>query len=225
MRDGRYLAGMSVTDTLQRETLAAAVERALHSPPGTVIHYDPGTPMTWEGFHEFEADYPEAMAELRADGTLDLFAPMILRSNKRETIISAALTSWWFSARVGEVYGPSVRFTLPDGSMRGPDAAWVSPERLAPLTPADFDTMARVVPDFVVEAMSKSDGLRRAKAEMERSWMAHGVRLAWLVQLDHARVLVYRAGATEPEVVDGFDAALSAGEVVPGFSLDLTLLR
>ena len=216
---------MSATDTLQRETLAAAVERALRSAPGTVIHYDPGAPMTWEGFHDFEAEYPEAMAELRADGTLDLFAPMTLRSNKRETIVSAALMAWWFGARSGEVYGPSVRFTLPDGSMRGPDAAWVSSERLAPLTPADFDTMARVVPDFVVECMSKSDSFRRAKAKMERSWMAHGVRLGWLIQLDEARVLVYRTGATEPEVVDGFDGPLSADEVVPGFSLDLSLLR
>ena len=216
---------MSATDTLQRESLAAAVERALHSPPGTVIRYDPGEPMTWEGFHDFEADYPEAMAELRADGTLDLFAPMTLRSNERETIVSAALMSWWFGARVGKVYGPSVRFTLPDGSMRGPDAAWVSPERLAPLTPADFDTMARVVPDFVAECMSKSDSLRRAESKMTQSWMGHGVRLGWLIQLDEARVLVYRAGITEPEVVDGFDGALSAEEVVPGFSLDLTLLR
>jgi hypothetical protein len=53
--------------------------------------------------------------------------------------------------------------------------------------------------------------------------IGNGCRLAWLVDADAQTVYIYRPGA-EVEVVQGFAGPLSGGEVLPGFSLDLSQL-
>ena len=122
------------------------------------------------------------------------------------------------------MYGPNAGFTLPDGSIRSPDAAWVSPERLAEVPDEEFDTMARLVPDFVIEVTSKTDSVKRAREKMEGVWMANGVRLAWLLDTREQRVFIYREGLDEVERVGGFDREIAAAVPV-GFVLNLRELR
>ena len=84
--------------------------------------------------------------------------------------------------------------------------------------------MAPVVPDFVIEVMSRGDELISTGNRMRSDWMANGVRLGWLLWPRRCKAWVYRAGVPEPEVVEGFEQKLSADPVVPGFSFDLRLL-
>ena len=56
---------------------------------------------------------------------------------------------------------------------------------------------------------------------MTDTWLDAGVRLAWLVDPRKRRVYVYRPGADVATVTD-FSGKLSAGEVVPGFEMDLS---
>src|SRR5260370_8277734 len=48
-------------------------------------------------------------------------------------------------------------------------------------------------PQFVVEVMSPSDRLKKAKEKMEQ-WIKNGAQLAWLIDGDARTVYVYRKG-------------------------------
>ena len=185
----------------------------------------PGRRMDRDGFLEFCRDNPDIRAELLPDGTLELMLPMVWTSGQREDRVFGLLHAWWMTAGIGYVSGSTTMFALPDKSVRAPDAAWVSERRFASVPESELEHFPRLVPDFVIEVMSKTDRLRKAQDKMVEAWMANGVQLGWLIDPKSQQVLIYRAGAPEPEIVDGFDGPLSAGEVVPGFSLDLTLLR
>jgi len=85
----------------------------------------------------------------------------------------------------------------------------------------------QVVPDFVVEVRSSTDRLKKLKIKMTDSWMANGVKLAWLLDPYEEKAYIYRAGTADPEVTQGFAGKQLTGEdLLPGFELPLeTMLR
>lgn len=98
-------------------------------------------------------------------------------------------------------------------TVRAPDVAYFSPERLAPGD--DIDRFLDAVPDIVVEIVSPSNQPSeiREKAEM---WVSFGARLVWLVWPDSESVEVYRPG--EPATMLGADDTLTGQEALPEFS-------
>ncbi|MBX2892537.1 MAG: Uma2 family endonuclease [Saprospiraceae bacterium] len=62
---------------------------------------------------------------------------------------------------------------------------------------------------------------------MTETWMANGVRLAWLIDPYEEKAYIYRAGKGKPEIVEGFSGKKLSGEdVLPGFELPLeTMMR
>ena len=92
-----------------------------------------------------------------------------------------------------QTFDSSVQFLLPDGSALSPDASWVSNEALVRLSRQERREFLRLRPEFIVEVMSPSDRLKRAKAKME-NWMKNGVQLGWLIDADKQTVYVYRKG-------------------------------
>ncbi len=213
---------MSVTWSVECDTASEAVASVLKlGPTRPDVLCKPKRRMTREEFIQFCADHPEVHCELLPDGTLELMSPLVLDSNENEWQPFVDLAIWYRRTRLGKIYSSTAGFTLPNGSIRSPGAAWLSPETVAGLSVADFKTMPLVVPDFVIEVMSKTDNLQKAKDKMSNTWMANGVKLGWLVRPSVTQVLVYRQGVVEPEKVKGFRRSLSADEVVPGFELDL----
>ena len=82
------------------------------------------------------------------------------------------------------------------------------------LTPEVGDAPARLIPG------------RRTNRDGFSQFCADNPDVAAELLPDGTRqALVYRAGTSEPETINGFGAALSADGGMPGFSLDLTLLR
>lgn len=188
--------------------------------------------ITPEGFLEFSRAYPKVSAELLPDGSIEIMSPQTRRSSSSESIVSAVVTTWWLHAgRPGEAHGPNIGYALPDGSIRSPDASWTSPERLAELTSGPDEFMA-LAPDFVVEVLSSSDSLKKARKKMSKTWMANGVRLGWLIAPSRELALVYRtdptaaaSAKTQPEELRGFAGRVLDGEeVVEGLTLQLELL-
>lgn len=60
---------------------------------------------------------------------------------------------------------------------------------------------------------------------MTDSWIANGVRLAWLIDPYEEKAWVYRADGSI-EVVKGFEGKKLSGEdVMPGFELELDEFR
>jgi len=119
----------------------------------------------------------------------------------------------------GKAFGPTVQFFLPDGSGLSPDASWVSKESLSRLTKAEKKKFLRLTPEFVIEVLSPSDRLNKAKQKME-VWIANGVQLGWLIDGDRRTVYVYRKGKS-PATRRGIQKLPGEGPVA-GFVLDLT---
>jgi Uma2 family endonuclease len=167
---------------------------------------------------EFSAINDVLQIERECDGSLLIMAPITLSTNRRETRVLVQLSRWAEQDGTGEALGTQGGYYLPNGAMRGPDAAWIRRERIEALPASEVNSIPRLVPDFVVEVRSESNRLRRLKAKMEE-YIANGVRLGWPLDPTTKTAYVYRAGA-EVQVVEKAEA-LDASPELPGFVLDL----
>jgi Uma2 family endonuclease len=151
-------------------------------------------------------------------------SPVKKGSGKRESSLHGLLFMWNFQTNLGEVFGPSAGFDLPDGATRSPDIAWISREK-AEGVPDDEESFINIVPDFVVEIRSSSDRLQKLQEKMTAAWMTNGVRLAWLIDPYEEKAYIYRQDK-EVEIRAGFsDISLSGEDVLPGFELPLNTMK
>jgi Uma2 family endonuclease len=142
---------------------------------------------------EFCARNEMLRIEQDANGELILMSPSGLEGDGATVELTTELTLWARQDGRGKSFGDNAGFTLPDGSMRSPDAAWMSWERWNALSARERERFGRVVPEFVVELRSKSDRLADVREKM-KMWIGNGVELAWLIDPERRVVEVYRAG-------------------------------
>jgi Uma2 family endonuclease len=136
--------------------------------------------------------------------------------------VNYELVDWNREERTGKTFDSNGGFTLPDSSVRGPDAAWVAMERWKKLPKEDRAKFAHISPDFIIEIRSKTDNLEVLKTKMEE-YIKNGVRLAWLIDPIEQQTFIYRINGTI-ELVDNFETPLSGEEVLKGFELRLSEL-
>ena len=116
--------------------------------------------------------------------------------------------------QLGEVIGEMGVWTERDpDTVRAPDAAFFSAERLPP--DVSVRGYAEVAPELAIEVRSPNDSRPevRAKAQM---WLSHGVRLVWIVHPDTRTVDVYAAEAAVTTLGEG--DTLDGGDILPGFT-------
>ncbi|MCY4559871.1 MAG: Uma2 family endonuclease [Chloroflexi bacterium] len=153
--------------------------------------------------------------EVNAAGDL-LILPMTgFRGNQEENFVNYFVTGWRLS-NGGASSSQTSRFRLPSGELRGPDAAWITQERLDALTEDEWNRVVEGAPDFVVEIRSRTDDLLPLQNKMDL-WLAGGARLGWLIDSANRRVYIYRLGQPEPEVLEDPET-LSGEDVMLGFS-------
>ena len=179
--------------------------------------------MSVEEFEAYALNNPDMVLELEVDGRVKIMSPVGGKSGNRENQFNADLT-FYERTHTGLSYSGSTGFILPDGSTRAPDAAFVSAEKLSHLSDEEQEKFLRVVPDFVVEVRSATDTLQALKDKMNNAWIANGVLLAWLVDVQADKLWVYRADGSV-ELVTPLDRTLSGEDAVPGFTFNLTLLH
>jgi Uma2 family endonuclease len=179
---------------------------------------EPGKPMSVEEFWRYSAEYPDLRMELEPNGDLIVMTPTTIKTGFRNAAICYALHDWTEQDGRGYGFDSSTGFTLRDGSVRSPDAAWIARERWSPVED-DEDSIQVLCPDFVVELRSRSDRLPAAQRKMA-AWIANGVKLAWLIDPQRQVVEIYRAGEAEARTVEG-PAAVEGEEPVRGFVLPL----
>jgi Uma2 family endonuclease len=184
----------------------------------------PSRKFTDATFKAFCQENPELRVELEPDGTLTIMPPTHFDSGHFELEIAGELRNYAKKQGTGLAFGSSAGFKLPDGSTRAADAAWVSNEQVARLTPKERKSFARVVPEFVVELRSDTDRLAHLKGKMTNAWIANGVRLAWLIDPVEQKAYIYRADGSI-QVVTDFTSKLNGENVLPGFEFDLGLLK
>jgi len=175
-------------------------------------------PMTDEELMRFCAENDPLRVERNAQGELIVMSPTGLEGSGWNSEIIADLAIWARQDGRGKVFDSNGGFTLPDGSMRAPDAAWVSWQRWNALSGEEQKRFGRIVPEFVIELRSASDSLVELQTKMEQ-WIANGTEVAWLIDPSRKTVEIYRTGEA-PEIHEEPTSVLGSGPVA-GFELVL----
>jgi Uma2 family endonuclease len=208
----------------QEQTMSLAVRKRKQksptepSPWPLVIRTRPALDVSEEQFYEFCRLNADLRIERTAEGEWLIMPPTGGDTGDRNSEINMQLRLWAKRDGTGRVYDSSTGFRLPNGAMRSPDAAWLHKDRLAPLSPEDWQRFMPICPNFVLELWSPSDRLPDVQAKMTE-YLANGARLGWLLYPPERCVFVYRTDAPverldQPETVSG-------DPVLPGFILDL----
>lgn len=174
--------------------------------------------LTDEQFFELCQRNRDYQFERTALGEVLIMSPSGSDTDRRNVKITTKLDIWNEQSNLGEVFGPSAGFKLPNGADRSPDASWIKRERWDALSEKEQAIFAPICPDFVVELRSPSDSLKELQQKMEE-YIQNGVRLGWLIDRKNKRVEIYRPGQ-DVEILQN-PSTLSGEDVLPGFVLDL----
>ena len=161
-------------------------------------------PMTPEELMRFCTENDALRVEQDANGELIVMSPSGTGTGRTNSELNLQLALWARETNSGATFDSNAGFTLPDGSMRSPNAAWIAWPRWNALTKEEQDGFAPICPEFVIELRSPSDSLPELQAKM-RLWVANGAEVAWLVDPSRKTVEIYRPGR-EAEVLEGGSA-------------------
>ena len=100
-------------------------------------------------------------------------------------------------------------------TVRAPDVAFVSSDRVPPRDARGFPALA---PDLVVEVLSPDDRPGEVLAKVA-DWLTAGTRLVWVVDPERRVARVYRADGSETVVTE--EGVLEGEAVLPGFRCEL----
>jgi Uma2 family endonuclease len=200
---------------LKIEEYTLSMNYALAEPEQTV-RIRPDRPMSDEELMRFCEDNDIARIERDTNGELLLMSAAGNRTGRTNAYVIHILTAWAEEDGRGYCFDSSTGFTLPDGSMRMPDASWVEAKRWDAMSEADQDRFSPICPEFVIEIRSKSDRLKTLQTKMEM-WIANGAEVAWLIDPQRKVVEIYRPGDS-PEVLHEPSSVQGSGPVA-GFEL------
>lgn len=156
-----------------------------------------------------------------ADGTL-LVSPLAgWRPSGRDAEIVRQVANWVRRGDRGLVLGGTGGVHLPDHSLFGPDATYVSRERFERMDKSR--TFAETVPDAAFEVLSPSDRVRSTLKKID-AYLRNGVRLVVLIDPMRLKVYVGREGDEAPRDLGNVDE-LDCSPVMPGFVLDIAAIR
>jgi len=187
--------------------------------PMIALNLQPTLQLTDAVFEQLCRHNPDLRLERTAQGELIAMSPAGSESGRQNLSLSAQLWQWNQQTKLGVTFDSSAGFTLPNGAIRSPDAAWIAQARWDALTPAQRRRFAPLCPDFVLELQSPSDDLATLQAKLAE-YIANGAQLGWLIAPETQRVYAYRPG--QPVQVFHHPGTLSGETVLPNFVMDLT---
>ena len=139
----------------------------------------------------------------------------------RNTKLSTELEIWNRKMNLGIVFDSSTGFSLPNGALYSPDAAWINKDRWATLTEEQKEKFIPLCPDFLFELRSKNDRLADLQIKMQH-YLDCGLLLGWLIDPYGKKVYIYNCD--EKAIISPFGEILDASPVLPDFRLDLIRL-
>lgn len=178
----------------------------------------PSHPWSDEDIMQFCAKNEGLPVERDEEGYLLIMTPSGARTSNKNVYLSRMLDLWTEEDGRGLAFDSNAGFSLADGSMRSPDAAWVALDCWNALSPEDQARYSPLCPQFIVELRSPSDALRPLHRKMHK-WIRNGAELAWLIDPIEKTVTIYRSGAT-PERLENPTEVTGEGPVA-GFALPL----
>jgi Uma2 family endonuclease len=183
-----------------------------------IIRLHPVMTMTDEQFFDFCQLNQDINIERNATGELVFMSPTGSEGDRRNFEIIVQLGIWARQDRTGVGFGSSGGFTLPNGAVRSPDAAWISKTRWEKIDLELRQKFAPICPDFVVELRSATDNLPTLQEKMVE-YIDNGAKLGWLIDPQQQKVYIYRHNSSVEELVKPL--SLSGEEVLSGFILEL----
>ncbi|MCF2971945.1 Uma2 family endonuclease [Synechococcus sp. Nb3U1] len=174
--------------------------------------------LTREDFIRLCGANPELKLERTAQGELIIMAPTGGETGNLNFEISGELYVWNRQTGLGKSFDSSTGFSLPLGSDRSPDLAWIPIEKWEALNPNVRQGFLPLCPDFVLEILSPTDSWIQTQAKMQE-YMDNGCRLGWLLDPKAKRAMIYCAGQA-PKLLED-PQTLSGEEVLPGFILPI----
>ena len=172
--------------------------------------------MSRADFYEFCQANRDLRIERTATGDVLIMPPAFSDTGNRNFNLAVQLGIWAEKDSTGLGFDSSAGFTLPNGAIRSPDAAWIKAQKWNALTEDEKASFAPICPDFVIELRSASDTLSGLKAKMQE-YLDNGVSLGWLIDRAHRTVYIYRLDR-EPQVLKNPDR-VSGDPELPNFSL------
>jgi Uma2 family endonuclease len=184
-----------------------------------VLQLQPAIALTDDQFYELCQLNGDFRIERNAAGELVIMSPTGSETDQHNFDIIVQLGIWTKQDGTGVGFGSSGGFTLPNGAVRSPDAAWIKRDRWEAIPPELRKKFAPICPEFVIELRSESDNLRILQDKMQE-YIDNGTQLGWLIDRKQRRVFIYRFNIAV-EVLDN-PKTLYGEPLLPGFVLDLS---
>jgi Uma2 family endonuclease len=173
-----------------------------------------------EEFFQFCQANSELRIERSADGEIIVMSPAGGYPSFQNAKVIGELFAWAAKDGRGIAFDSSAGFSLPNGAMRSPDAAWVRLSRLRELSQIEKQRFIPLCPDFVIEVASASDDVAVLRKKMEE-YRAVGLRLGWLILPESRQVEIHTPAGIETLTSPD---TLSGDPLLPGFTLELGLI-
>jgi Uma2 family endonuclease len=184
-----------------------------------VLQMLPNMIMTDDQFFDFCQLNRHFRIERNQIGDLFIMSPTGSETEERNFNLNGQLWIWTKQDGTGVGFGSSGGFTLPNGAVRSPDAAWIKRTKWE-IIPADKrKKFAPICPEFVVELRSENDNLSTLKEKMQE-YIDNGTQLAWLIDRKQRKVFIYRPNCGVEELDN--PQTLTGEDILPGFVLDLS---
>jgi len=145
------------------------------------LNLKPHLQLTDETFEQLCRNNPDLRLERTAQGELIAMSPTGSESGRQNLGLSAQLWFWNQQTGFGVAFDSSTGFTLPNGAIRAPDAAWLKKERWETLSLEQRRRFAPICPDFVIELRSPTDELETLKIKLQE-YIDNGSELPLLNQ-------------------------------------------
>ncbi len=136
-----------------------------------------------EEFVRFLAERPDDLYRCELlNGRIVMRPPCGWPEGEVELDVAVALAQQVRSRVAGRVLGTAQGFALPTGDVVAPDASFVSSARWEAAPPPQPGAFLTVIPDLVVEVLSRSTA-SRDRGEKKAIYARNGVREYWLLDL------------------------------------------
>ncbi len=151
--------------------------------------------------------------------TVSMTPPKINHSEtgRKNFEVSLEIGIWNRQNKLGVTFDSSTGFTLPNGTERSPDTAWIRADRWEAVSIEERLQFSAIVPDFVMELRSEKQSLSELRQKMDEYC---GCRLGWLVDPQNRRTYVYTENGDIQTVP--FDDTLVGYDVMPGLEVRLS---
>jgi Uma2 family endonuclease len=159
--------------------------------------------------------------ERSSDGEIIMSPPSGAESGVQTAELNRQLGNWNREKGGGTLFDSQTGFTLPDGALLSPDAAWLAPGRFEALDRGTRKKFAPLCPDLVFEVLSPSDSIPATRRKIE-TYMRNGASCVVLLNPFDCSVEVSSREGDPKRLVDPARLTIPR-RLLPGARGDLTL--